>query len=379
MYELSDHRRVARGAIKRMNFDPVVFESFGARPESPEASYLSELGSSDIYVGIFGHKYSESVEKEYRYAASLKKDVLIFIREDGSPDPKLLELISEFQRNHTYAKYKTLDELGPLVTKSILDLLVRQYQASVPNEGKAGGKSTQNASKDQLFSSEVLDQLSDLVLIGFDYEDHVVNPNLNQMLSQLGSTGRILFEYSSSQSAHRMGLVDEMRELSEQLNALSRFQFFIGLKSIQEFGKKLSACVDSVVALSAPLKKRLVDFEATGFDDAALSSIDLLRSEWKRHERYVSRGETERLRSTFQVIAFRLFRLGNTPYADRRGLGIILRDLGTKTRNLASSTKYFFGAEPPPTLAGAVQEVLELSDQVVTLIKSQGQLASSDS
>src|ERR1044071_2268260 len=55
--ELPEERKAAAAAIRAIGSRPVMFEQFGGRDSDPEQAYLSELETSDIYIGIVGRRY----------------------------------------------------------------------------------------------------------------------------------------------------------------------------------------------------------------------------------------------------------------------------------------------------------------------------------
>lgn len=59
MSELPAERKAAATAIRAIGARPVMFEQFAGRDADPEQAYLSEVETSDIYVGILG-----TVERE---------------------------------------------------------------------------------------------------------------------------------------------------------------------------------------------------------------------------------------------------------------------------------------------------------------------------
>lgn len=59
MSELHDERMAAARAIRSLGAKPVLFEDFGGRDSDPEQAYLSEVESSNIYLGIVGRRYGK--------------------------------------------------------------------------------------------------------------------------------------------------------------------------------------------------------------------------------------------------------------------------------------------------------------------------------
>src|SRR4051812_12058722 len=61
-------------------------EYFGSRPETPRDVSLAEVDRSDIYIGIFAHRYGSGItEAEYRRARDRNLPCLIYIKDDDVP------------------------------------------------------------------------------------------------------------------------------------------------------------------------------------------------------------------------------------------------------------------------------------------------------
>lgn len=57
MEGLTAERRAVAEAVSELGVEPVWFEEFGGRDQDPEQAYVSEVDSSDVYVGILGSRY----------------------------------------------------------------------------------------------------------------------------------------------------------------------------------------------------------------------------------------------------------------------------------------------------------------------------------
>jgi hypothetical protein len=68
-------RAAAADAVEELGAEPVLFERFGGRDGDPNAAYLNEVRSCDIYIGLLGEKYGtllpsrfSATHEEYREA-----------------------------------------------------------------------------------------------------------------------------------------------------------------------------------------------------------------------------------------------------------------------------------------------------------------------
>ncbi len=96
-------RAAARDAVETLRHAPVMAEDFGAQPKSPQVACLSELRQSDLVILILGEHYGSeqasglsATHEEYREAQG-RKDVIAFVQDGATPDPKQVAFIREVQ------------------------------------------------------------------------------------------------------------------------------------------------------------------------------------------------------------------------------------------------------------------------------------------
>ncbi|MBI1748678.1 MAG: SUMF1/EgtB/PvdO family nonheme iron enzyme [Acidobacteria bacterium] len=140
--DLTVERQAVEKAITRLNETiPIAMEVFSSSPDTPYETCMKKVAESDIYVGIFAHRYGSipsgheqsMTALEYRKAIELHKPVLIyftFTSEGDTPkkytekDPspkrdKLITLKDELKNKHTLSYYDNPDELATLVIADI--------------------------------------------------------------------------------------------------------------------------------------------------------------------------------------------------------------------------------------------------------------------
>lgn len=91
--DLIDYRRKTAEAIERLGQQGVRMEVFGARPEGATDVCRDEIDESDIFVGIYAHRYGyippggdlSITEMEYHYAVEHKKPVFCFVVDEDYP------------------------------------------------------------------------------------------------------------------------------------------------------------------------------------------------------------------------------------------------------------------------------------------------------
>jgi hypothetical protein len=87
---LIEHRKAAHDALEQLGLHVIGIESFGARPEDSTTACLREVEESDLFVGIYAHRYgyipkdatASITEQEFDYAKKLGKPIFGFIVED---------------------------------------------------------------------------------------------------------------------------------------------------------------------------------------------------------------------------------------------------------------------------------------------------------
>lgn len=111
--DLEDHRAAAAGAIERLGLQVLRMETFGARPNAARAASLDELGSSDVFLGIYAHRYGSVpkdsaisiTEQEFDFAVAAGKSIFCFFI-----DPNYPWLPSFIDRESNFSRLTTLKE-----------------------------------------------------------------------------------------------------------------------------------------------------------------------------------------------------------------------------------------------------------------------------
>ena len=128
-HELHNERVMIQHALKDFDFNTFIFEDdSGARTESPEKIYRTEVKNSHIYVGIFREEYSSATEDEYRIAKENGKEILIYVSDYNiiKKDEKLKKLL-ELLKIHTIEKFNDVKELESKIKHDIAGLLARKF------------------------------------------------------------------------------------------------------------------------------------------------------------------------------------------------------------------------------------------------------------
>jgi hypothetical protein len=80
--DLVEHRRVAVDALERLGSDVVRMEVSGARPQEPSEACFDEIDRSDLFVGVYAHRYGH-VRSGSR--TSITEDEFWHARRGGKP------------------------------------------------------------------------------------------------------------------------------------------------------------------------------------------------------------------------------------------------------------------------------------------------------
>ena len=55
--DLKDYRQRAYDELRKLEFDVLAMEHYGAANMRPVDKCLADVGSADLYIGIFAHRY----------------------------------------------------------------------------------------------------------------------------------------------------------------------------------------------------------------------------------------------------------------------------------------------------------------------------------
>jgi hypothetical protein len=188
---------------------------------------------------------------------------------------------------------------------------------------------------------ELLYQLSDTQVMFSGFADQLIKPDIYQFKDDLGTTAKKLSNLSISDYAKKMGLHDKLEELSNKLEDAEAHEFYMGIESVNEFGSKLRPCVSIANSLIEQIKKNSPSTILPTFSDILSENVDLLKNEWAKAEKYLERGNIDKLQFAFRRFGYTFHRLGTLPDADKLKVADELKDIGEQLRNLSSTQKYF--------------------------------------
>ena len=93
--DLREHRLAVARALEQLGLGLARMETFGARPNEPTEACLAEIEDSELFVGLYGHRYGyvpegseiSITELEFDHAHSLRRPTFCFFVEEGYPWP----------------------------------------------------------------------------------------------------------------------------------------------------------------------------------------------------------------------------------------------------------------------------------------------------
>lgn len=146
--DLQPEREAVEKALLRMQEAEFSgMEYFGSRPETPKEASLTEVDRSDIYVGLFAHRYGSGItEDEYRRARERGLPCLIYLKDDEAPvkpahierDPdkiaRLEALKQELKAQHIVSMFTSPDQLATQVATDLHNFLSRKKPTEKPAE-----------------------------------------------------------------------------------------------------------------------------------------------------------------------------------------------------------------------------------------------------
>lgn len=134
--DLGEHRKAAHDALEKLDVQVIWMEAFGARPEDSTTACLKEVEESDLFIGIYAHRYGyipkdstvSITEQEFDHAQKFDKPIFGFIvNEDHAWSPKHIEHDKKDKLNTFLSKVKkrpvdfftTPDNLAQKIVSSI--------------------------------------------------------------------------------------------------------------------------------------------------------------------------------------------------------------------------------------------------------------------
>ena len=150
--DLRDHREHIYRTLRQLNHDVVAMEDYVAADQRPLERCLADVSASDLYVGVFAHRYGyipnednpegrSITELEYRHAQATGKPCLVFLLDPEAPWPptsvdsftgdgesgrRIRALREELGRERLVSFFATTEELAQKVSVAVTNQLKDQ-------------------------------------------------------------------------------------------------------------------------------------------------------------------------------------------------------------------------------------------------------------
>jgi tetratricopeptide (TPR) repeat protein len=160
--DLKDHREHVYRALRQLGHDVIAMEDYVAADQRPLDRCLADVAASNLYVGIFAHRYGyvpeqgnpegrSITELEYRHAQVKSKPCLVFLLDPEAPWPatsmdaitgdgegggRIRALREELGRDRLVSFFASAEELAQKVSVAVTNQLKDQQvttQPSVPS------------------------------------------------------------------------------------------------------------------------------------------------------------------------------------------------------------------------------------------------------
>jgi len=183
--DLIEYRRAVIETCQKAGFNPIAMEFFSADPRNAQDACLEKIEASDIFIGIYAHRYGyvpansarSITEIEFDYARQLKRPCLCFVVDEAfswkgefrevKALPKLRALKSKIDRTVIRETFTTPEELALKVAHSLSRL-------SGETSAEQSAKQPESNSGDVSISFGNNATFNDVTFVGRDY--HGDNP-----------------------------------------------------------------------------------------------------------------------------------------------------------------------------------------------------------
>ncbi len=261
-----------------------------------------------------------------------------------------------------YAHHKPyvrhITQARPANPEEVVDLIRRHLRIATTQEDDDSGESQ--------FLSDVARILIRVGIYADEAEERIVNPWLDQWLSEYENLARELRELSVKEEAETTGISADLSSLADALEKVSRFQFYLGS------GDKFQEVVRSASDLAQELKKSRID-SAQLSDSAKKQLRQYLKESARKLESLSTRaheiaeeGRTAELQAEASQIGMDLRSLLGysadwPPLSARDKMGEIARDLHlVETRRLSLD-----GGASVRAVVDKVQEINSALEEII--------------
>ena len=136
MQELAKERRAVQVALSDYRMYGWLWEDdAGARPTPTRDTYLREVETCDIYIGLFSKGYGPYTIEEYEHARQHSKPCLVYKKhvEVDQRDSQLTQFLKQIEEvgnpaGLTVCQFTTAEELARHVQEDVIRLLTTRFR-----------------------------------------------------------------------------------------------------------------------------------------------------------------------------------------------------------------------------------------------------------
>ncbi|MFL6207492.1 MAG: DUF4062 domain-containing protein [Pyrinomonadaceae bacterium] len=136
--DLIDHRRAVADALERLGLQLDRMETFGARPQDATRACLTEIEASELFIGIYAHRYGyipadsaiSITEAEFDHAFNNRRPTFCFFVDEAYPWPG--DLVEHEPGLSLLGKFK--ERVGKLVVRDVFttpDVLASRVASAI--------------------------------------------------------------------------------------------------------------------------------------------------------------------------------------------------------------------------------------------------------
>lgn len=132
MEELASARVQVRDGLRRLEIDAWTFEgNAGARPDTIQKTFLTEVADADIYIGIFWKGYGRYTIEEFEHARRCEKPCFVYQKQSDLDrrDPELQDFLNRIAQVEVGVTPRWFIDDADLVKRVCED--VQRYQAEI--------------------------------------------------------------------------------------------------------------------------------------------------------------------------------------------------------------------------------------------------------
>jgi hypothetical protein len=125
----SEPRKAAVAAIEKIGATAVWFERFGGRDSDPNQSYLDEVRSSDVYVGLLGARYGRplpsrfsATHEEFREAERQGTRLSVWVEQGVDREGPQQSFLDEVRQFNVTGSFASPGELQQELERRLVDL-----------------------------------------------------------------------------------------------------------------------------------------------------------------------------------------------------------------------------------------------------------------